>query len=129
MSYAEEQIGFVIRILRIIGWLFSILFVPLAILMGALLIYNLIAGKQESLDTTTVVIVILVMVAAGLSVAHIIVAGQLKRRKPFAGKMAIVLFVVSLFSCNIVFQLVAVVCLIKICQHYEDYCLGDKRIF
>jgi hypothetical protein len=122
-SKAEREIGFVIRILQYIGWPFSVLFVPLALVTILVSLYTALTDPEAPVGELLIGTFVFCLIAA-FFVSHLLVARNLKLRVPSAGKAARILSAFMLLGFPL-FTIVGVLCMSKISSNYNEYCEGN----
>jgi hypothetical protein len=122
---AEQNIRFVIRILRYIGWPFAILFVAMATLGIALAPF--VAFSKEGTIGMGIAIAAINIPFAVFFVWLLSVAKRMAQRDPSAKSPAINLSALMLLGFPL-FTIVGILCLYKIRTFYDAYCTESHAI-
>jgi hypothetical protein len=122
---AAQNIGFVIRILRYIGWPFAILFVAMTVI--GILLFPVLAFSQNGSLGTAVLVALINVPFAAFFVWLLNVAKRMAQRDPNAKSPAINLSAVMLLGFPL-FTIVGFMCLFKIQRCYDAYCAEQYAI-
>ena len=120
VSDAEREIRVVIRIYRLVGWVGSFIYVPMAISTASVLLYSLFARPIES-PAALFFPACINLCGATVFVGYILIASRMARRSVRVRGKAFLLSYFMLLGFPL-FTIVGIVCLRKLKRHYAVYC-------
>jgi hypothetical protein len=119
LTDSEREIRVVVRVFRWIGWLGTIIYVPMVVGPVGTLVYSILVEPQES-PVVLVCAAFFNGIVLSIFVAMLFAASKLKHRRPGALKWGSVLSCVMMIGFPL-FTLIGVLCLRKLRRYYATY--------